>query len=246
MMPQAGRRDDHLPLELMPQNIALVIFELVMMVFAISLHDCAQAWAANRLGDPTARMAGRLTMNPARHFDLFGMAVWPLLYVFMTPLILGWGATVPMSYRNFRKRNGEVLATIAGPLAQVLAALLCVIVVVILKHTVAGAAESVSTAEMLTFRVPVGTEDLPHIFPLLLLLNICAFVNLLLAVFNLVPVPFLDGGKILVHFLPYNAARKFEQYGLYIMIAFFFLGMRFIMFFFGPLLALFQGLMLAL
>lgn len=230
----------------MSVEAALILFELVMMVFAISLHDCAQAWAANRLGDPTGRMLGRITMNPARHFDLFGMAIWPLIYVWMTPLILGWGKPVPMTYRNFRKKNGEILATLAGPLAQVGAALACLIVVVALKHTVPGAQESLTTAVQLALRAPVATEGLPPVFPALLLLNICIYVCLLLAVFNLVPVPFLDGGKILAQFLPYNAAKAYEQYGLYIMIAFFFLGIPFMMMFFRPLLGLFQGLMLAL
>lgn len=230
----------------MPLNIALILFELVMMVFAISLHDCAQAWAADRLGDPTGRMMGRITMNPARHFDLFGTAIWPLIYIYFTPVVLGWGKPVPMTWRNFRKHNGEMLATLAGPAAQVLAAVICLIVVVILKHTVAGARESVLTALMLTERASVPTVGLPTIFPVLLLLSICTYVNLLLAVFNLVPIPFLDGGKILVHFLPYNAGKAFEQYGLYIMIAFFFIGIPFMMFFFRPLLSIFQGLMYAL
>ena len=230
----------------MPLTAALVIFELVMMVFAISLHDCAQAWMAERLGDPTARMMGRVTMNPARHFDLFGMLIWPVLYIWRTPLVLGWGKPVPMTDRNFRKRNGEVLATVAGPVAQLAAAVLCLVIAVVLKHTVAGARESIGTAVLLALRADAPTEGLPPVFPLLLLLNICIYVNLLLAVFNLVPVPFLDGGKVLAHFLPYNAARAYEQYGLWIMIAFFFLGIPFMMLFFGPLLGLFQTLVLSL
>jgi Zn-dependent protease len=230
----------------MPVEAALILFELVMMVFAISLHDCAQAWAANRLGDPSGRMLGRISMNPAKHFDLFGMAIWPLIYVWMTPLILGWGKPVPMTFRNFRKKNGEILATLAGPLAQVGAAVVCLVIVVVLKHTVPGARESLTTAVLLALRAPVPTEGLPPIFPALLLLNICIYVSLLLAVFNLVPVPFLDGGKILAHFLPYNAAKAYEQYGLWIMIGFFFLGIPFMMVFFQPLLGLFQRLMLSL
>lgn len=231
----------------MPQNVALILFELFMLVLAISVHDSAQAWAANKLGDPTGKMLGRISMNPARHFDLFGMAIWPLLYIWNTPLVLGWGKPVPMTWRNFRKKNGEMLATAAGPLAQVTVALLCVIIVVVLKHTVAGAAECVNTAGMMAVaRIPFPTNELPGVFPFILLLEICVFVNLLLAVFNLVPIPFLDGGKILRHFLPYNAAKTFDQYALYIMIAFFFVGFRLIMVVFGPLLAVFLGLMNAL
>lgn len=230
----------------MPLNFALIIFELAMMVFAISVHDCAQAWAAAKLGDPTGRMLGRESINPARHFDLFGMVIWPLIYIYFSPLVIGWGKPVPMTYRNFRTKNGETLATLAGPVAQVLTAGVCVVIVIVLKHTVAGAAESVGIATLLARRIPVPTAGLPPVFPALLLLSICIYVNLLLAVFNMVPIPFLDGGKILVRFLPYNAAKAFEQYGLYIMIAFFFLGFPLIMLVFRPLLALFWGLMLAL
>jgi Zn-dependent protease len=227
----------------MPLNFALIVFELVAMVLAICIHDMAQAWTANRLGDPTAKMLGRITMNPARHFDLFGMAIWPLLYVYFSPLVLGWGKPVPMTYRNFRQKNGEMLATLAGPAAQVLAAVLVLVVLVVLKHAVPAAGESLVLAEALALRVPVPTEGLPGIFPLLLFLYMCILMNLLLAVFNLLPVPFLDGGKILIHFLPYNAAKTFEQYSMWIMIAFFFVGFRLILIVFAPLLVIFNSLL---
>ncbi|MDE1163319.1 MAG: site-2 protease family protein [Acidobacteriaceae bacterium] len=230
----------------MPLNVALIIFELVLMVLAISIHDCAQAWAANKLGDPTGRMLGRMTLNPIVHFDLFGMAIWPLLYVWTSPLILGWGKPVPMTYRNFRQKNGEMLATLAGPLAQVVAAVVCLVVLIVLKHLVPGAQQSLGEVMMLTFRAPVDTTSLPSIFPVLLLLDIAIFVNLLLAIFNLVPVPFLDGGKILVHFLPYNAAKAFEQYALWIMIGFFFVGFKIILGVFVPAFMFFQHLLLSL
>ena len=230
----------------MPLNDALIVFELVMMVLAISIHDCAQAWTADRLGDPTARMLGRITMNPARHFDLFGMAIWPLLYIWRSPFVLGWGKPVPMTWRNFRSKNGEMLATLAGPAAQFGVAFVCLIFLVALKHGAYGAAPSLDSAAMMALRVPVDADSLPPIFPALLLLYMCVVVNLLLAIFNLVPVPFLDGGKILAHYLPYNAAKAFEQYGLYIMIAFFFIGFPLVMAVFRPLLIVFHSLVMAL
>ena len=229
---------------LTPLTLALIVFELVVMVLAISLHDAAQAWMANRLGDPTGRMLGRITLNPVPHFDLFGMAIWPLLFIYFSPLILGWGKPVPMTYRNFRAKSGEMLAVLAGPAAQLLAAVIALVLLVILKHTVAGAADSLGIASMLAFRAPVaGLDSLPGIFPLLLLLYMCITINLLLCVFNLLPMPFLDGGRILAYFLPYNAARSFERYSFYFMIAFFFIGFRLIMIAFVPLLGLFNTLL---
>jgi len=230
----------------MPLSYLLIVFELFVMVLAISLHGMAQAWAANRLGDPTARMMGRITMNPAKHFDPFGMVIAPLLslFIFSNLLPYGWGSQVPMTYRNFPKKNGEMLAVCAGPAAQFLAAVVALIVLVVLKHAATGANQSMVAVMDLAFRSPVENLDqLPTIFPLLLLLYLCIMVNLLLCCFNLLPMPFLDGGKILMHFLPYNAARAFEQYSFYFMIGFFILGGRLVGIVFGPLLMLFTSLL---
>jgi len=223
---------------------ALIIFELVVMVLSISLHDCAQAWAANRLGDPTARMMGRLTMNPARHFDLLGMLIWPVLFIFRSPLILGWGKPITFTPRNFRNPSrDEMLATLAGPAAQLLAAVLALIALIIVRHTVPGSGDAISIASYLAMRVPMGTEGLPGIFPLILFFYFCILVNLLLFVFNLVPLPFLDGGKILMHYLPFNAARTYQSMSLYFMFGFFFLGGYIINLFFSPILTIFNILL---
>ena len=227
-----------------PQNLAIVAFELVVMVLSISLHDCAQAWAANRLGDPTGRMLGRITLNPARHFDPWGMLVWPLLFIFRSPLVLGWGKPVPMTYRNFRGKNSEVLAVAAGPAAQLLTAMVALTLLLIFKHTIPSAPECLIFAKFLAFRAPMeGLAALPSIFPLLLLLYLCIMVNVLLFCFNLLPMPFLDGGRILSYFLPYNAQRNFERYSFYFMIAFFFIGYQLIMIGFLPILGIFDALL---
>ena len=228
----------------MPLTYALIIFELVVMVLSISLHDCAQAWAANRLGDPTARMMGRLTMNPARHFDLLGMLIWPVLFIFRSPLILGWGKPITFTPRNFRNPSrDEMLATLAGPAAQLLAAIIALIALIVVRHTVPGSGDAISIASFLAMRVPMGTEGLPGIFPLILFFYFCILVNLLLFVFNLVPLPFLDGGKILMHYLPFNAARTYQSMSLYFMFGFFFLGGYIINLFFSPILTIFNILL---
>ena len=232
----------------MPLIVALVLFELLVMVLSISLHDCAQSWMANRLGDPTARMMGRMTMNPVKHFDPFGMALWPLIYIFRSPLILGWGKPVPMTPRNFRRASrDEMIATLAGPAAQLLAAIVALVVLIILRHINPGANASLATAVALGLRhLEVPTEGLPGIFPLVLFLYFCILVNLLLFVFNLIPLPFLDGGKILMHYLPYNAAQTYQSIGLYLMFGFMFLGFGIILMIFSPLLAIFNGLLFSL
>ena len=232
----------------MPLNVALIIFELVVMVLAISLHDCAQAWAANRLGDPTARMMGRLTMNPARHFDLLGTLVWPVLFIFRSPLVLGWGKPITFTPRNFRDPSrDEMLATLAGPAAQFIAAVVALLALVIVRHTVPGSVDSLVIASQLAMRnLSMGTEGLPGIFPLILFLYFCILVNTLLFVFNLLPLPFLDGGKILMHYLPFNAARTYQSMSLYFMFGFFFLGFYVIQLFFFPIMGIFQSLLFSL
>ena len=232
----------------MPPILALVIFELVVMVLSISLHDCAQSWVANRLGDPTARMMGRMTMNPVKHFDPFGMALWPLLYIFRSPLVLGWGKPVPMTSRNFRRPSrDEMLATMAGPGAQLLAAVVAMLVLIIVRHSSPTAIVSLAIAKELAMRnMTVPLDGLPAMFPLVLFLYFCILVNLLLFVFNLVPLPFLDGGKILMHYLPYNAAQTYQRLGIYFMFGFMFLGFGIILMVFSPLLGIFNALLFTL
>jgi Zn-dependent protease len=229
----------------MPLKFALIIFELVVMVLSISLHDCAQAWAANRLGDPTARMMGRLTMNPVRHFDLLGMLIFPVIFIYQSPLVLGWGKPITFTPRNFRNPSrDEMIATLAGPAAQFLAAVVALIALIIVRHTVAGSLYSLIIASQLAMRnFSMGTEGLPSIFPLILFLYFGILVNLLLFVFNLIPLPFLDGGKILTHYLPFNAAKTYQSMSLYFMFGFFFLGGYVIQIFFSPLMNIFDFLL---
>ena len=229
-------------------NIALAIFEFVVLALSISMHDCAQAWVASRLGDPTARMLGRLSLNPVRHFDLFGTLIWPALFIFQSPLVLGWGKPIPVTPRNFRNASrDEMLVYLSGPFAHLLAAFLFLILLVILKHTNVAVAGSIQMAAALALRVPgLPTTGLPSLFPIVLLLYFGILVNLLLFAFNLIPLPALDGGKVLRHFLPYNAQQTFDRISLYLMIGFFFVGFRIILAIFTPLLVTFDGLLNAL
>jgi Zn-dependent protease len=151
-----------------------------------------------------------------------------------------------MTYRNFPKKNGEMLSVLAGPAAQFLCAIVALALLVICKHGLPGAEISLQTVVLLAVSHVAPYDGLagqPSIFPLLLLLYLCIVLNLFLCVFNLLPMPFLDGGKILVHFLPYNAAQSFEKYSFYFVIAFFFIGGPVVSLVFSPLLSLFTGLL---
>jgi Zn-dependent protease len=227
-----------------PLSLAVILFELVVMAFALSLHDLAQAWAANRLGDPTARMLGRMTLNPVVHFDPWGMGLSPLLsiFIFHNRLPFGWSKPVPTTYRNFHSKNGEMLAVCAGPVAQLLCAVVALIVLLILKHSGAASLETMMYVKFVAMRAPVefiGT--LPNIFPVMLLLYLCIMMNLLLVCLNLLPMPFFDGGRILLHFLPYNAARAYESYSNFFLIGFFFLAGPLVYIAFNPLIRIFDS-----
>ena len=232
----------------MSMDVVLALFEFVVLVLAISLHDAAQAWVASRKGDPTARMLGRISLNPIRHFDLLGTLVFPAIFIFQSPLVLGWGKPVPITSRNFaRPSRDEMIVYLSGPFAHLLAAGVCLVLLIIVKHFVPGAAIAVQIAAALAMRnTAVPTDQLPALFPIILFLYFGILVNLLLFVFNLIPLPALDGGKVLRHFLPYNAQQTFDSMGLYLMIGFMFIGFRIILIFFIPLLVFFDGILNAL
>jgi Zn-dependent protease len=232
----------------MSMDVVLALFEFVVLVLAISVHDSAQAWVASRKGDPTARMLGRISLNPIRHFDLLGTLIWPAIFIFQSPLVLGWGKPVPVTSRNFaRPSRDEMIVYLSGPIAHLLAAGVCLVILIIVKHFVAGAAIAVQIAAALAMRnTAVPTDQLPALFPIILFLYFGILVNLLLFVFNLIPLPALDGGKVLRHFLPYNAQQTFDSMGLYLMLGFMFVGFRIILIFFIPLLVFFDGILNAL
>jgi Zn-dependent protease len=200
----------------MNQDVVLILFQVVALVLAFSVHECAHAWTAWRLGDPTAKMLGRVTLNPLKHLDLFGSVLMPLIaLVYHWPLI-GWAKPTPVTARNFKNyKKDDILVTLAGPASNLLLATGALILLLIIKHAVPGGAVAVFTAMALAMHYPgVSTENLPALFPIALLLYFIILINLLLFVFNLVPFPPLDGSRILRHFLPYNALQIYDRMGM--------------------------------
>jgi Zn-dependent protease len=186
----------------LPQLIAVYA---IPVLFAITLHEAAHAWAAARLGDPTARQLGRLSINPIRHVDLVGTLIVPLLILLTSKalgsagLLFGWAKPVPVEVARLpRPRRDLGLIAAAGPLANVLMALFWAVVL------------------KLCFVLDLGQE-----FPVLVA-QAGILVNVGLAVINLLPLPPLDGGRILAAVLPYRAAILFyriERFGLLLVLA---------------------------
>lgn len=179
----------------------------VPVLIAITCHEAAHGFAAWRLGDPTAKLAGRLTFNPIRHVDPMGTIAFPLLLVLLkSPFIFGWAKPVPVDPRYFHDPvRGMMLVSMAGPgtnfaLAVVFAALF---------HGLLWLAQM------------LGGVGLSVIEPLALMARYGVFINLILGLFNLFPIPPLDGAKILAGFLPAQGARwiyDFERYGFIVVI----------------------------
>jgi Zn-dependent protease len=230
------------------QQLVLIAFQIVVLILAFSVHECAHAWTAWRLGDPTAKMLGRVTLNPVKHLDPLGSLLFPLISLVYGGFVVGWAKPTPVTARNFKNyRRDDILVTLAGPLSNLLLATIALILLVVMKHLVPNGAVSIITAMALSQRIPgVSTEGLPALFPVALFLYFAIVINLLLFVFNLIPLPPLDGSHILRHFLPYRAVQLYDRMGMFSLIILFLVGGHFISALFSPLFAAFNHVLFTL
>lgn len=162
----------------------------IIIVFSAVVHEYAHAWTAERLGDSTARDAGRLTLNPFKHIDLFGTVLMPLFSLAFLKIFIGWAKPVPIDTRALRGRFGELLVAAAGPAANVLLAVFL------------GLAVRFATPAQFA---AVGLSG-PSGALALFVLALASYINLFIALFNLIPIAPLDGSHILPQFLPAAAA----------------------------------------
>ena len=191
---------------MIPQSISdgLVTFALALVpaLFGIICHEVAHGWAAYKMGDPTAKFLGRLTLNPVKHIDPMGLGMFAFTAMF-APFAIGWAKPVPIQPGYFRHpREGMVLVSVAGPLANILVALLCAF---ILKLTT-NLGQSGIGADSVVLGVVAASAQLG------------VFINIALAWFNLIPVPPLDGSHILGGLLPEKLANSYASIGRYGMI----------------------------
>lgn len=182
-----------------------IIFNVAILILSVVIHEVSHGFVANILGDGTARHAGRLTLNPIKHLDPVGSVLVPLLTASTGGFVFGWAKPVPYNPYNLKDQKwGEAKVAAAGPLANLLIA---IVFGVILRFGVGPVGLSPATLDML-YRI--------------------VNINILLAVFNLVPIPPLDGSKVLFSILPYHLRRIqdfMEQYWLiFIVIFIFFIG----------------------
>ena len=186
----------------MPDFQTLLIY-IIPLLFAITLHEAAHGWAASKLGDHTARMMGRVTLNPVKHIDPVGTILVPLLLVIMSVgFIFGWAKPVPINFRALKsQKSGMILVALAGPGANFLMAIGWVIIAIF----------------SINLNQPIFLK----------MAGIGIFFNILLAVFNLLPIPPLDGSRVISALLPGPLAYKygqFEQYGFLILLGLMYIG----------------------
>ncbi len=190
--------------------IRKLIISAPAILIAITFHEVAHGFVANRLGDPTAKMMGRLTLNPVPHIDVVGTVVMPLMLLFFTSgqFVFGYAKPVPINPMNFRNpRKDMAISAAAGPVTNIL---LAIASMVMLKFFFLPAShflpESISSSVMT---------------PLIMIFQASVMVNIVLACFNMIPVPPLDGGRVLTGLLPYKQAVSFsriEPFGFIIVI----------------------------
>src|ERR1700754_1304843 len=156
----------------MNQDVVLILFQVVALVLAFSVHECAHAWTAWRLGDPTARMLGRVTLNPVKHLDPVGSILFPLVSLVYGNFLVGWAKPTPVTGRNFKNyRRDDILVPLAGPASNLLSATLALILLIIIKHILPAGDASIPTAMAIAMHIPgVATEGLPTLFPIALFL----------------------------------------------------------------------------
>jgi Zn-dependent protease len=177
---------------------SIAVFQIIVLIFSAIIHEYMHGWMAERLGDPTAKEAGRLTLNPLPHIDLVGSIILPFFLITTgSHFVFGWAKPVPFNPYNLRdQKYGPAQVAAAGPLGNLITALFF------------GA--------ILRF-FSLGSSTLA------LALQLIVFINLLLMVFNLVPIPPLDGSKIILPFLPRRwqlSYLKLERYGMFLVIIF--------------------------
>ena len=191
-------------------NFAQIFIAFVVLLFSLTVHESAHAWTADRLGDHTARRLGRVSLNPIVHADLVGTVIFPLM-AFMSGIpLLGWAKPVPVVVRNLRReRRDYVLVAAAGPASNLALAV---------------------AASLMLLLVPISPVTLgePNVSaPFASFLNRAIEINVLLAVFNMIPIPPLDGGNVLSGLLPDRLAglfNKIRPYGFIVLYALMFSG----------------------
>jgi Zn-dependent protease len=176
-----------------PEWILEKLTYFAVLLLSLSFHEFGHAWTALQCGDPTAQRLGRVSLNPMVHADMVGTIILPLVMIFSGAGLIGWAKPVPCDPRNLRRPGrDDILISLAGPVANIILAF--------------------AAALMMRFTQGVGADNAIGAF-LHLVLPFTVWINVLLAVFNLIPIVPLDGSWVVVHLLPKELGRRYQSFG---------------------------------
>ena len=182
------------------ETLQRLLISALPILIAITFHEVAHGYVAFRLGDPTAKLLGRLTLNPLAHIDIFGTIIMPIMLFVLTEgqFVFGYAKPVPINPMNFKNpRKGMALSAIAGPVTNIALALASVILLKLVIAPMAGLSPDMAKESIMK--------------PLLMIFSASVIVNVVLASFNMIPIPPLDGGRVLTGLLPSKQAMSFSK-----------------------------------
>jgi Zn-dependent protease len=216
-----------------------ILFQVIVFLFAISIHESAHAWMANRRGDPTAYMLGRVTLNPLKHIDPIGTILLPAIAIFAHLPVLGWARPTPVNPRNFANPVADdILTSVAGPVSNFIVAFGAVAVLI-------GISASSPTGHEIVHELSrgmlLGGGD-SILVPVTLFLFQLLIINVVLAVFNLIPVPPLDGSHVLRHALSGSVLAVYDRVGFFGLLLLVYFGSGFLGWLISPVIHFFTAL----
>ncbi len=174
-------------------DFAAIFLLFIVLLFSLTVHEAAHAWTADRLGDPTARMLGRVSLNPIVHIDPIGTVLFPLLAIVTGVPLIGWAKPVPVQVQRLRNhRRDYVLVAAAGPASNLVLAIAAAILLKLIPVS------------------PMTLGEMNVTVPIASMLSRALYINVLLALFNMIPIPPLDGGNVIGGLLPRALASRFD------------------------------------
>jgi Zn-dependent protease len=218
----------------------IYVFQAIVFLFAISVHESAHAFTAWRCGDPTAKMLGRVSLNPIRHIDPIGTLLLPAICLVTGFPVIGWAKPTPVDPRNFgHEIRDDILTSIAGPISNFLVATLAVICLMLISLS-SLQANFIVKAAMLGYP---GVSN-SALVPISVLLYQGMVINVLLGVFNLIPVPPLDGSHVVRHMLSERTRDIYDKVGIFGLILLLLVGGNLLMAMMSPFIAIFNSLLM--